>query len=160
MMTFPSSLVPSVDYRIKVDTSVVRTKMESGRNRQRQRFTRDFRTMNVSWKLSDVEFGYFQSIYHHLLNSGADWFSMSLPMGDDFQTYTVRFVADTYQAKYDNVMYWEISAQLETEDETSPYSAEDIDALVAVDLDLASFSSALDILEYYTHVIMPTLIPA
>ena len=160
MITFPPSLVPSVDYGIDVSTAVARTKMDSGRIRQRQRFTRDFRKMSVAWKPSDVEFGYFQSIYRHLLNSGADWFSISLPMGDGMVEYTARFVADSYQAKYDNVMYWNITAQLETEDETSPWSAEDIDALTAVDLDLSGFTTSMDLLHYYTHTILPTLMPA
>lgn len=160
MITFPPSLAPSVDYGIDVSTAVARTKMESGRFRQRRRFTRDFRKMSVAWKLSDVEFGYFQSIYNHLLHSGADWFSIALPMGDGFKTYTARFVADSYQAKYDNVMYWNITAQLETETETSPWGEADIDALTAVDLDLSGFTTSMDLLEYYTNYILSTLMPA
>jgi hypothetical protein len=162
MITWPEALPkPSLGFAVTVDTAVARTKMDSGRVRQRQRFTRDFRRMSASWRLSDLQYGYFQSIYHHMLGSGADWFTMSLPMGDTFKEYTVRFVADTYQAKQDEAtLYWAVSAQLETEDETAPWSAEDIDALLAADFDVDAFEGTVDELHTYVHVTLPTLLPA
>lgn len=162
MITWPESLPkPVLGFGVTVDTAVARTKMDSGRVRQRQRFTRDFRRMTATWKLSDTQYGYFQSIYHHLLHSGADWFSAYLPMGDGMlRKYTVRFVADTYQAKQDEAtLYWSVSAQLETEDETSPWDATTIDALVAVDFDIDKFEGTVDELHEYIHVILPTLLP-
>jgi hypothetical protein len=161
MIHWPESLPkPNVDWSIRVSTAVARTKMESGRFRQRRRFTRDFRNMPVSWKLSDAEFGYFQSIYYHALDSGTDFFTVTLPMGDGMKSYTARFVADSYEAKYDNVMYWNITAQLDMEEETAPWSASDIDALMAAEFDVDAFEGTVDELHEYIHVTLPTLMPA
>jgi hypothetical protein len=140
---YPAFPRPSVNFNIDVDTSTVRSKMDSGRVRQRRRFTRDIRGLSVAWKLSDEEYGLFQSIYRYGLNSGADWFTMVLPLGNGFQTYTVRFVADSYKAKYDEVMYWDVSAKLETEDESSPFSADEIAALVSIGWDVTAFELAV-----------------
>ena len=152
MITWPESLPkPVLGFGVTTDTSVARTKMDSGRTRQRKRFTRDFRRMTASWKLSDAEYGYFQSIYLHLLDHGTDWFLAAFPMGDGVtRQYTVRFVADTYQAKQDEAtLYWSVSANLETEDETSPWSADDISALVAVDFDIDAFEAMVHDLDVW-----------
>ena len=49
------------------------------------------------------------------LNQGADWFTISLPLGSGFKTYDMRFIADQgYSAQYDGVMFWNVSAKMET----------------------------------------------
>lgn len=153
MITWPETLPkPILGFGVTDSTAVARTKMDSGRFRQRQRFTRDFRTMSATWKLSDLQYGYFQSIYKYSLNSGSDWFLMTLPMGNGMAQYTVRFVANTYSAKQDEAtLYWSVSAQLETEDETAPYGADDIDALLAIDLEVDEFESAVAVLDFLTQ---------
>lgn len=161
MILFPEGFPkPTVNYNIKVDTSVARTKMETGRFRQRKRFTRSFRRMGVTWSLSDLEFGYFQSMYYHAFNSGADWFTIFLPMGDGLKEYTARFVADSYQATYDKVMFWNVSVALETEDETSPWSSAEIDALMAAEFDVSGFVGTVDDLHEYVHVTWPSYFPS
>lgn len=162
MITWPEALPkPVLGFGVTTDTAVARTKMDSGRVRQRQRFTRDFRKMTATWKLSDANYGYFQSIYKWATNSGSDWLLMTLPMGNGMKQYTVRFVADTYQAKQDEAtLYWSVSVQLETEDETAPWDAGDTDALLAVDLDIDAFEGSTADLHHYVHVILPTLLPA
>ena len=161
MIIWPGAIPnPQLGFGVTDSTAVVRTKMDSGRTRQRKRFTRDFRTMSASWKLSDVEYGYFQSIYRYALNSGTDWFTMNLPMGDGLKPYTVRFVANSYSAKQDEAtLYWTVNANLETEDETAPLNADDTDALLAVDFDIDSFESMVTDLHTFVHVTLPTLIP-
>lgn len=162
MITWPGAIPnPILGFGVTTNTAVARTKMDSGRFRQRQRFTRDFRQMSAAWKLTDAQYGYFQSIYRHALDSGNDWFTMNLPMGDSIKPYTVRFVANTYSAKQDEAtLNWTVSVNLETEDETSPWSANDIANLLAVDFDIDGFEGSNFALHNYIHVILPTLLPA
>jgi hypothetical protein len=147
MITWPPETVippPKVDFAGEVDAPTIRTKMDSGRVRQRQRFTREFRPLRVAWKLKDEEFGLFQSIHKHALNSGADWFTITLPLGDGMKEYTVRFSGGGYSFKYDEVMYWDVSAKLETEDQAEPQDAETVEALAAIEFDIAAFELAVE----------------
>lgn len=145
MITWPAASsfpAPKVDFGVTVSTQTIRTKMDSGRTRQRSRFTRNMRQMSASWKLSDFERSVFQSIYASLLTNGADWFYMDLPLGDGFKQFRVRFVADSYAEKHDSVMYWNVSARMETEDTAEAYDEETIEAFVAVGLDVDAFEAA------------------
>lgn len=131
--------------------------MESGRIRQRRRFTRAFRHMGVAWKLSDLEFAVFVSIYQNQLTNGTDWFTISLPLSDGFKNFTCRFLADSYKASYDNVMYWNVTAVLETEDDAAPLTSEEVDGLVTLALELDGFEAANEILHVLVHETCPSL---
>lgn len=154
MTTFPPTLPKpeTGSYSVQVNTSVARTKFDSGRVRQRKRFTRDFRTMPVSWSFSDEEYGLFQSYYRYALNSGADWFYLNLALGDGIKQYRCRFIADTYTAKYDGFMYWKVTARVETEDESSPVSQDEISVLAEFNYDIAAFEAAVEDLGAITQL--------
>lgn len=144
MITWPATLPkPNRDFSTKVGTSAIRTQMDSGRFRQRPRFTRALRTIPVVWTLTDDDYYFFQGIYQHTLNQGCDWFTISLPLGDGFKDYTARFLAGSgYEAQHDQVMYWKVRATLETEDE-SAMDGETADALVAIGGDVDAFEIAV-----------------
>jgi hypothetical protein len=122
---------PTTDLSGKVETSVIRTKMDSGRPRQRQRFTTGLRTFTVGWEFTEEQFKVFQGIYHHYLSDGADWFQMSLPIGNGFETLTVRFTDSGFTHKYADVMHWKVTATLETEN-ICPVSKGQLDALITL----------------------------
>jgi len=155
MITWPPETLipaPKVDFAGEVDAPTIRTKMDSGRVRQRKRFTREFRPLRVSWKLKDEEFGLFQSVHKHALNSGADWFKITLPLGDGMKEYTVRFSSGGYSFKYDDVMYWDVSAKMETEDQAELYDDETTDAFAALEWDVAAFELAVSELGEVTEL--------
>jgi hypothetical protein len=162
MFTWPTVNFPKPDVSFGTSTgsSVIRTKMDSGRIRQRKRFDRNFRVATVSWRLSDYEYGVFQSMYKNSVSNGADWFYIELALGNGestLQTYTARFQADSYSAKYTGFMYWRVTAKLETEDQPEPYSSEVIDALILLDLDINYAESLDDRLHTFIHVTSPSL---
>lgn len=138
--TWPSEPIlpkPSVDLGGSVKPATVRTNMESGRPRQRKRFTTGWRTKNVSWVLTNDEFAIFQAIVKFKLNNGADFFDMALPIGDpddeteaEFAVQSVRFVDGVYKYSYQDVMHWKVSATLETEN-TSPMDEATLDGILA-----------------------------
>lgn len=109
--------------------STIRTNMDSGRPRQRMRFTSGWRSISVSWEFSDEEFRIFQAIHKFKLNGGNDFFDMELALGDDIDTYTVRFVGGRYKYKYQAHMYWVVSAELENSN-TSVMTEEELDVIL------------------------------
>lgn len=120
---------PTTDLGGRNESSVIRTKMESGRQRQRSRFTSGLRTFNASWQLTDAEWALFQGVHKYKLSMGADWFEMSLPFGDGFKTYTVRFTENGINFQYNNVMNWTVRASMETED-ISPLTEAEVDDIL------------------------------
>lgn len=122
---------PNTNFNGKVESTVIRTKMDSGRIRQRARFSSGNQTMPVEWLFTDDEFALFKGIYKYKLSNGADFFEMELPLGDGFQTYLVRFSDDGFSEAYKPVNQWTVTATLETEDDISPLSEAEVDAALS-----------------------------
>lgn len=156
MITWPdtNSILPKpeIAFGVGVSANAIRTKMDSGRVRQRKRFTKNMRSISVKWNLTDEQRGVFQGIFSGLLNNGADWFEMSLPLNGGFRDFTVRFVADSYSEKYDAVLYWDITAKLETEDFVDDENAETAEALQAIGWDVTAFEIAVEELSEITEL--------
>lgn len=112
---------PSTDLASNGVSSVIRTQMDSGRARQRRRFTSQLRSITASWELDDDQYALFQGVVKYKLSAGADWFTISLPFGDGFKTYTARFVGDTVNGAYQINMHWVVKVPMEIED-ASPYT--------------------------------------
>lgn len=134
MITWPAWLpAPRVDFNNEVSQASVRTRMESGRFRQRTRFTRQNRTMKATWEMDDEQRAAFTSLFKFSLNGGNDWFTMTLPLEEGMTAVTVRFIASSYSEKYESVLHWTISASIEMQDQVAPLSAEEIEAMLLFD---------------------------
>ena len=131
MYAWPSTKLPlpSINFSNKAKTSVIRTQMDTGASRQRQRFTSGVRTVAAQWKLTDDEFALFQGVFKYKLSNGADWFTISLPLGSGFKTYTIRFTDDGWSAAYDNYMHWNVTANMEAENTSALTESETNTAL-------------------------------
>lgn len=134
---------PQRNFNFSVSNSTLRTKFDSGRTRQRKRFTKDFRTISVAWSFNDDEFYYFESFVKETLSNGQEWFEMELIQGDGFKTFYVRIVGGVYKATYDEVMYWNVTATLELEDPAA-LTAEELAALALLGDDLDPPFASLD----------------
>lgn len=122
---------PSIDYGAAAEGSVVRTKMESGRFRQRRRFTSGLKTISVVWQFTDDEYALFQGVHYYKISQGADWFdNITLALGQSLETVTARFVGDGYDAKHNGFLEWRVSAKLEVESVT-PLSESEVNALLS-----------------------------
>ena len=155
MITWPPASIfppPDVSFGAAVSANAIRTKMDSGRIRQRKRFTKNMRQISANWKLTDDQRSLFQGLFSGPLNNGADWFSMSLPLNGGFKTFTVRFVADSYSEKYDGFLHWNTSAKLETEDFVESDNAELSEAYEAIGWDVDAFASAVAALTEITEL--------
>lgn len=131
MITWPTELPqPSVDFGNKVEPSVLRTQMDTGRFRQRQRFTRANRTIGIQWLLNDTEYALVEGLFQHTLHGGADWFTLPLNLGDGQANQTVRFVGGL-STSYVPHLHWRVTATLEVEN-GAVWDAETTDAVVLV----------------------------
>lgn len=121
--------LPTTDLGGDNEESTVRTKMDSGRFRQRGRFTAGLRNFKATWELDDDQWALFQGIVKWKLTRGADWFTIDLPFGNGFKNYRVRFTGKV-QFDYQDVMHWKISVPCETED-TCPLTEAETNAALA-----------------------------
>lgn len=119
MITWPSWLpAPQINFGNEVSGGFVRTRMESGRTRQRPRFTRQLREMKMTFEMSDEQRATFTAIWIHSLNNGIDWFYMNLPIEDGISQRTIRFQPESYKENAVPPDRWEISVSAEMEDQT------------------------------------------
>lgn len=117
METFPSDFpMPQTSLAGDAQPNSIRTQMDSGTVRQRRRFTAEKVFVNVSWELSDNEFGVFVAYHLYKLNLGNDWFNMSLPLGGGINNHVVRFVDGRFSQQYVTVGFWRVSAVLEIQE--------------------------------------------
>ena len=107
-------LLASNVFSIDSEFANVRSRMESGRVRQRPRFTQDVSLANIRFEYDKLQYETFRAFWAHRLNNGNDWFEMRLPVkGDESLTLVeVRFVSD-YKADHRTHENWDISATIE-----------------------------------------------
>jgi len=114
MENFPATLpAPSIDgYSINPEKSFIRTEMDTGPARQRQIFTAMPTTVSCGFKFTPAQMTEFRAFYMTDVNTGADWFRMSLDVGDGLLEYDVRFV-EPWSANRLPGANWSVSANLE-----------------------------------------------
>lgn len=114
MAAFPTGLPkPNIEnYGGSQDLAFIRTEMEAGSMRQRQRFTAANHQMTMNWLFRAADMATFKTFFDTTVNKGADFFTMELDLGDGFQTYDARFTAP-YQYSYVQGGHWSVSANIE-----------------------------------------------
>lgn len=91
----------------------VRTNMESGRARQRRRFTSVPSMQTFKWVFTSLEAQIFEAWFRDALNDGAEWFNFNTfnPLGD---TRIVCRFASMYEGPNPfGALQWTVSAELE-----------------------------------------------
>lgn len=112
---FPAGLPCALKNGYGLDhvSPLARTDMESGRARQRRRFTSVPSTASVSWYFNDPQAAAFEAWFRDSINDGADWFNCNLksPVGE--KPYACRFT-DMYKGpEVIGARHWKITATLE-----------------------------------------------
>lgn len=99
---YPTQLpIPLIDYKGLKESNVISNKMDSGRYRQRKRFSGRRETVNVTFQFSYIQFGLFQHWFEEIIDSGASPFTMYLPNPATRQLAdtTVRWMKGEYNFK-------------------------------------------------------------
>lgn len=114
MAVFPTTLPkPSIaDYSGTTEQAFIRTDFDSGYARQRQRFTNTPQYRSVQFVFSATQMAIFKDFFYNTIGLGANWFEMTLDVGDGMVNYDCRF-----NAPYEDIMVssdlWRVSGKLE-----------------------------------------------
>ena len=113
---FPATL-PGVSMNgmgFKPDTGFIRSEMEAGPARQRQRFASTPTVFTVTWTFTRAQLAIFEKFYQLDLAGGSAWFNIDLVNGVGKTTYVARF-KETYSAQTSTrEFYWNVTGTLET----------------------------------------------
>lgn len=114
MAAFPATLPKPLieNYGGTQDQAFIRTEMEAGSVRQRQRFSAANHQLNMSWFLTDIEMATFKTFFDTTINRGSDWFTMNLNVGNGFADYDTRFTKPYEYSRIEG-HYWRINASAE-----------------------------------------------
>lgn len=129
-------------YDVNHASPLMRTELQSGRARQRRRYTSVPSLASVSWIFNQSEAQFFEAWFRWQLADGTEWFNARLrtPMG--LMAYECRF-ADMYAGPLlVGVDRWQVQAQLELRDRpTLPPGYDIVQSLV---LQSAIFDQAIN----------------
>lgn len=103
-------------YDINHVSPLMRSDLQSGRARQRRRYTSVPSMASVSWNMSQAQARVFESWFRYELSDGAEWFNAELRTPLGLQSYECRF-ADMYSGpQLVGVDRWVFQAMLEIRD--------------------------------------------
>lgn len=108
----------------------VRTEMQSGRARQRRRFTSVPSMVSVSWLANNAQAQLFESWFQHALNDGAEWFQCPLQTPLGLKQCEARFT-DMYQGpQLVGIYSWRFAAKLEIRERQTLSESQAIDLML------------------------------
>lgn len=108
--------MPDDSLAIDLDLQVIRTKMESGRARQRLRFPGAVNVIKLTWVLNGEQHKRFKSHHAFDLNYGCDWFVLPLITGQFIKPHIGRMVGGKYSEQYKPHDKWTVSAVIEVKE--------------------------------------------
>lgn len=113
---YPSQLPTPLreGYGMSTVSPLMRTDMDSGRARQRRRFTSVPTIVSASWLMSNGQAALFESWFQHVAMDGAAWFQCPLQTpGGGIAHYDARFV-DMYSGpELVGLSSWRFTAEIE-----------------------------------------------
>lgn len=138
--------LPSVSYNVDVRNQNIRSQMDSGRVRQRPRFSREIRLATAVFELNRLQYAAWKLFWDSRINRGTDWFNMRLPMPDtnELTDVEIRFASD-YREQYRHGSNWDISVTIEIKD--APTITEEFFELLTIEgTDLTLWLETISIL--------------
>jgi hypothetical protein len=113
-VTWPATLpLPSVEgYGVSPQEAVLRTEMESGPARQRQRFRQTPTRITVRWLFGEYQFALFEAWYKFHADEGGQWFEITLLGGLGLLPHEARFTRQ-FEARLLPARRWEVKGELE-----------------------------------------------
>jgi hypothetical protein len=100
------------DYDLSHVSPFTRTAMESGRARQRRKFTSVPSNVRVSWQFNDSQAAAFELWFQQTIHDGADWFNAMLKTPIGYEPYVCRFT-EMYRGPVLSGRGWRVTASLE-----------------------------------------------
>jgi len=115
-LNYPSDYLPEPlkeAFGLRPVSPLIRTKMVTGRARQRRKYTSTPSETDLAWILNDVEAQVFEAWFRDTLGDGSAWFNIPLLTPVGHKNYVCRF-KDIYEGPTpEGGMYWRYSASVE-----------------------------------------------
>jgi hypothetical protein len=123
MPAWPASLPKPLlsGYQLQPLDTAIRTDMDAGKKRTRNRYTRTPTAVPCAWVFSDLQMAIFEAWYAQQIANGAAAFTLTLKNGYAAQTVTAKF-SGPYTAAPDG-RRWHVSATLDVDAFTQMSSA-------------------------------------
>ena len=137
-------------YDIAPQDGVIRTEMESGPARHRQRFTQVQTDISVQWIFSQLEFLVFEAWFEHEAKRGAQFFTVTLLGGIGMAQHSARF-RGPFKAR-PRGQEWIVSATLEIR-ERPTLGADQLSVVALYGPD--DFMESAQIWHRFVHVDLP-----
>lgn len=103
-------------YELQTVSPLLRTRLRSGRARQRRAFTNVPTIVKVNYLMTEGQAQLFEGWFRWTLKDGSEWFNCRIKTNLGLQDYVCRF-ADIYTGpKMISPKYWRYSAELEIRD--------------------------------------------
>lgn len=101
-------------YSLRHVSPLMRTEMESGRARQRRKFSSVPTMAEVAWIFAnDTQAAAFEAWFHEAINDGVEWFNMPLKTPLGLKDYVCRFTEMYAGPDLIGISSWQIRARLE-----------------------------------------------
>ncbi len=100
-------------YAVTSGSAVLRTTMDTGAARQRQRFTTVPDQAQWTVHLTAAQFAILEAWYVYKLHRGADWFTVQLKSGHADSTVTARLLAEPLKGDYLAKDTWRVALKVE-----------------------------------------------
>ena len=160
---WPESTLPAPSnvFAGQIDSATIRSTLDSGETRQRNRFSAETSIYQVTWQFTDSERAIFKAVVKHKLNSGADWFMISLPVNFGLETVKARIINGSYSEQHNLVLNWDVSVTLECV-EVPAWSEFVVDTLVyfgEVGATLEEYEAATSALYLLLNTTIPLTLP-
>ena len=106
---------PRINYSEDLSSPITTNRMETGKSRQRQRFTGRRQRVSVEWIFNPVQMGMFEAFVAYDISEGADEFTINLPLSGFIALFGVS--AKLEQGLYSKeaiagTLKWQVKANL------------------------------------------------
>ena len=124
---------PKTAFRSDIAPGTLRVVMDSGKVRQRQRFTVESSFYVVQWDLTDAQRALFKGIIKHKLVAGEEFFTIVLPVNNGLESVNARIIDGSYSEAYSRVFGWQVNVNMECF-EVPTYTEDEVDTIIYADL--------------------------
>lgn len=117
MIEFPNSLPNANEtFRPKISHGAGRSKMESGKVRQRRKQTVGRYQCRIEWEFNAEQYLIFQSFVHYTLNLGAEWFNAIIMTATSAKAHKIRLIDGDYDPSSFDGNNWRVKANVDVQE--------------------------------------------
>lgn len=147
----PEAEMPSYGYERR--DIAIRTEMDTGRTRMRQRFSDGPATVNLTWKMTHFQMAYFEGWWLNIIAAGTLPFTTKIKIGSGWIDHECRFLKP-YTASVLGDDIFQVSAPVEAT-QLEVWSAEFLALVDAYGDNPEELAAFLDLFDIFVNIDLP-----